>query len=213
MSIWNRIDLDVEPRPVFLRPGDQCYYAREYISEGGWQASQANQLISNFKKDPSKRHTYQWPHKQRAARQFAEELAGFIPEGSSIMVIPTSKPDDHPEYDPRFDMMIGTLHDLRPDLSMEKPVYRTEACQSLHTGGQRSVEQALRTLGWRGFDGEAPDGIILIDDVITCGTNYKACQRLLRQHCPGIEVCGAFWARTVWLADDEPEWDRDPDDE
>lgn len=211
MSLWNKIDLDVEPRPVFLRPGDDCYYAREYISEGGYKASKSNQLILNFKKSPDKRGTGEWYWKEKAAGQFARELADFLPADLCIAVIPTSKPDDHPEYDQRFDMMLGTLHDLRPDLSMEEPIYRTEPCQSLHTGGQRSVSQALRTLGWRGFE-ETPAGVVLIDDVITCGTNYKACQRLLRQHCPGIAVSGAFWARTVWMADDEPDWDQDADD-
>lgn len=213
MSIWNKIDLDVEPRPAFLRPGDHCYYAREYISEGGWQASKSNQLILNFKKPPHKKGTGEWYWKEQAADQFAQELKGILPEDSCIAVIPTSKPDSHADYDQRFDMMLGTLHRLRPDLSMQEPIVRTAACQSLHTGGQRSVEQALRTLGWRGFDGEAPDGIFLIDDVITSGTNFKACQRLLRQHCPGIKVSGVFWARAVRPANDEPEWNWDPDDE
>lgn len=209
MGLWNKIDLDVEPRPAFLRPGDECYYARDYTPKGGYAASDANQFISNFKKDPSKKGTSQWYWKERDAERFALELAGFLPKDCSIAVIPTSKPDDHPEYDPRFDMMLGVLLARRPDLEVSEPIFRTEACQSLHTGGQRSVAQALRTLGWRGFDGEPPGGIFLIDDVITCGTNFKACQRLLREHCPGIAVSGVFWARTVWLADDEPDWDLD----
>lgn len=211
MPLWNKIDLDVEPRPFHLCAGDNCFYARDYISEGGYKASDANQFISNFKKDPSKRGTGQWFYKQRDAKRFASELEGILPKACHIAVIPTSKPDGHPEYDPRFDMMLDELRGRRPDLIICKPIYRAEPCQSLHTGGRRSVAQALLTLRWRGFEGEEPKAIILIDDVITCGTNFKACQQLLRQHCPEIVVIGVFWARTVRLDNDEPDWAQDDD--
>jgi hypothetical protein len=105
-------------------------------------------------------------------------------------VVPKSKPVGHPEYDPRFEMMLTCLQTLRQDVDIEAPIVRTAACQSLHTGGQRSIAQALRTLSWHGFKCEQPDVMCFIDDVITCGTNFKACQRLLWQHCPEIAARG-----------------------
>lgn len=207
MALWNEFAEDVDPRPVFLRDGDDCYYARKYVSGGGYSASDANQLISNFKKSPDKRGTGQWYYKELAAKQFAVELSKLLPEDYCVVIIPTSKPDDHPEYDPRFDMMLDCLRVLRPKLAIEHPIIRTAACQALHTGGRRSITEALQTLEWQGFDGDTPDKVVLVDDVITCGTNFKACQRLLRLNCPGIEISGVFWARTVWLTGDEPEWD------
>ena len=206
-DLWTLVDLDVQPRPVFLRPGDICYFAREYTSEGGYKASTANNLINNFKKDPSKRGTNQWFYKERAAKQFAEELAESLPDDCHIAVIPTSKPDGHPEYDPRFDMMLGNFLKARPDITVCAPIYRTEACQSLHTGGRRSVTEVLKTLRWQGFDDETPSSIFLLDDVLTCGTTFRACKLLLTQHCPGIEIVGIFWAKTVWLSGDEPDWE------
>lgn len=208
MGVWRRIDVEVGPKPYFLESGDECYYAREYISEGGYEASEANQLISNFKKDPSKKGTGQWYYKQRDATRFAQELAAFIPNNCWISIIPTSKPSDHAEYDPRFDMMLETLQDRRPDLSVTAPIFRAIPCQSLHKGGHRNILKAMSTMGWRGFKKDPPH-LILIDDVITCGTNFKACQRILQQFCPKLEVYGVFWTRTVWLDGDEPDWEDD----
>ena len=34
-SIWKKIDI-IEVRPYLLQDGDECFYARDYIAEGGF---------------------------------------------------------------------------------------------------------------------------------------------------------------------------------
>ena len=43
-----------------------------------------------------------------------------------------------------------------------------------------------------------PAGVILLDDVITNGTTFKAAQRLLAPHLQGRKLVGLFLARRVF---------------
>lgn len=177
---------------------DDCYYAREYISRGGFNASEANQLISNFKKLPSTRKTWQWPHKERAILRFATELARIIPGGMTVAAIPTSKREDDPEYDSRLDDTLRLLHRSNKTIRVEHPFEVIESHQSAHTGGDRSPEEIYRMLRWKGLDPEIR-AIMLVDDVITTGSHFKACQRLIREeHGSDVDITGVFWAKTVW---------------
>jgi predicted amidophosphoribosyltransferase len=54
------------------------------------------------------------------------------------------------------------------------------------------------SLRWVGFRGEAPSQVVLIDDVLTSGTSYRACKRLIREHHPNMDVIGLFWTRCIW---------------
>lgn len=194
MALWNRIDELDRHRPSHLEENDLCYYAREYTPRGGWQA---NQLIHNFKKSPDKKGTGEWYWKDQAAKQFAEELATIIPADYCVAPIPTSKPSGHPNHDERFYMMLGYLNRLKPALHIEEPIVRSAACQAQHDGGSRSIQECLRTLTWKGFESVPTHGLFFVDDVITAGTSFKACQRLLWDHHPSLRVGGLFWARTV----------------
>ncbi len=205
MALWNLIDLNVRPCPVHLKDSDRCYYAREYLPEGGYQASETNQLILNFKMHPSHKDVYRWRYKREAAKQFAHELALFLPRNGCIALIPTSRPYEHPEHDPRFYLMLAELIPLRSDLAVFEPVIRAVTCQALHMGGKRSPQDLLQTLGWQGFEAAAvPDRLFLIDDVITSGSTFRACKSFLHQNCPNLDVVGAFWARSVRRSEDDP---------
>ena len=59
--MWKSLD-QVEKPPVFLESSDleDCYFARDYISHGGYGASEANHLVSNFKKGVEKRDCSEW---------------------------------------------------------------------------------------------------------------------------------------------------------
>jgi hypothetical protein len=108
---WMRIDIDaLEHPPLHLVPEDRCCFLREYTPGGGFSASVGNDDILNFKMHPNLRGTSQWPYKERAARKFAEELAVLFRDLTlTAFVLPTSRTIDDPEFDPRFDMMLGHL--------------------------------------------------------------------------------------------------------
>ena len=60
LMLWKKFDiLDLCER-ARLAVDDDCYYARDYISHGGYGASDGNNLVSNFKKPVSKKGTNQW---------------------------------------------------------------------------------------------------------------------------------------------------------
>jgi hypothetical protein len=193
---WRRIERP-EHWPACLEDSDQCYYAREYISRGGYSASEANQLISNFKKAPDKKQTAQWEWKERAILQFARELRLLLNDGSTVAAIPTSKREDDPQYDSRLDDVLKTLRQFLPALVIERPFEVTESHQSAHTGGGRGPEEFYQLLKWKGLR-FVPPQIVLIDDVITSGSHFKACQRLINEHHPAIEIAGVFWAKVIW---------------
>lgn len=197
MPLWKKIDMMENP-PTFLTAADECYYARDYVAGGGFSASEANQLISNLKKSRSTQKTPQWNHKCRAVRQFASELSQLLPVGVAVSMTPTSKCQTDPEYDPRLDMVLEHLEKLRPDIVNHKLFTRPTSQQAMHKGGPRSVASVKLALDWIGFSSTAPPFIVLIDDVLTCGTHFCACKEIILNYHPTIQVIGVFWARTTW---------------
>ena len=90
----------------YLRAEDDCFYLIESTAGKGFDHSDANGLISNFKKKPSVKGTYQWSHKLTAIRAAAETLLRELPASwlrKSIFVpIPPSMSKEDPEYDDRM---------------------------------------------------------------------------------------------------------------
>lgn len=43
MALWRKLDISQSP-VYYISDEDEIYYAREYISGGGYQASEANNL-------------------------------------------------------------------------------------------------------------------------------------------------------------------------
>lgn len=197
--LWKTIDQDeIGQQRRWLIPGDECLYAREYISKGRFQDSTANQLIINFKKHPSRKGRPEWRHKLAAVQQFAQELSEILENNATIMTIPTSKNRTSEEFDDRFQLLTKHLEALRPDLIVTEPLYKKSDSIAFHAGGERDVAVLLRSLSWRGFEGDSPREIVLIDDLITWGTSFAACKQLIQKNCPDTGVVGLFWAKTVW---------------
>ena len=42
------------------------------------------------------------------------------------------------------------------------------------------------------------DEIVIVDDVLTSGSGFRACERLIHQNVPDVMVIGVFWARSVF---------------
>src|SRR5688572_4483975 len=103
-------------RPYHLPDGDKCYYAREYKSHGGFEAGECNNLILNLKKKPSLRGTPQWGYKVGAIQRFARELAPLLADNAVVAAIPTSKTNDHADYDSRLEDVITALIRLKPHI-------------------------------------------------------------------------------------------------
>jgi len=193
--LWRKIEKP-EAIPVRLSEGDECYYARRYVSGGKFGASEANQLIRDFKKPPDRRSKVEWRYKVHAIEQFAAELGQFIERGS-LCAIPGSKRRDDRAYDSRLDDVLDILSSRNRQIIVERPFEVTVSHRATHDGGERSAESFYEMLNWTGFKTN-PEDIVFIDDVITTGAHFKACQRLIQEHCPGLKVYGVFWAKIIW---------------
>jgi len=202
VKLWKKLEV-VENPPAFIESDDVCYYARDYISRGSHKDSEANQLISNFKRHPRFRGQAPWRYKQRAIEQFAAELGDVIGKNRSIAAIPSSKLPDHPEYDSRLLDTLGVLKRLRPDLVIETPLSMKASTKPSHLGGSRSIDEISFNLEWSGLSGNS-QSLILIDDVLTTGAHFKACKQVIAANAPDVCVIGIFWARTVWPESQSP---------
>jgi hypothetical protein len=203
--MWKKIDITlIEKPPARLELSDRCYYAREYAAGKGYAHSDTNSLISNFKKPVSERGKAAWKWKERAIDQFASELSQWLGgvEGEFYVApIPSSKDRDHLEYDNRLEIVIDRLCRSCPKLIASCPVIRRTTLQAAHlSGGSRPTPRQVRdSLQWEGLPGGKPTHpLIFVDDVLTTGTTFKECQRLVQINAPAVDVYGVFWARTVW---------------
>ena len=70
---FTKIDDLTRAAHYHLTPDDDCYYLREYTSHKGSGASDTNNLILNFKKEPDRVGRPEWRYKEEAVRQLAAE--------------------------------------------------------------------------------------------------------------------------------------------
>jgi len=191
--LWRKLDLKVlQNRPYYIKDSDHCYYAREYISRGGYEASGTNQLIMNFKKDPIKKSLAEWHYKLEAQKKFAEELATILPLNAEIAAIPTSKNKNDSAYDSRFEETFKILLSKRDDVLIRDPLYVPKTVPPLHLTNKgsersRSVNQKYTELALNKEELAliSANYLYLIDDVITTGASFKASQQLLTENFSG----------------------------
>lgn len=195
--LWSQLE---EPR-WYLDESDICYYARVRVP-GGFDKSEANQLISNLQKPSSTKGSFQWKHKETATKRFAAELHqlfGGTKHDLSIPIcfLPTSKLATDAAYDPRWDMVSKELLRLYPAYPIEHPisVRASEASYKSQKNSSRQPSKIMANYVWNGFKG-SPQRVILVDDVLTTGGHFKAAKDFIQQNAGShIQVYGVFWAK------------------
>lgn len=201
---WKTFDQVQNPPSFFDRDAcKRCFYAREYKSEG-YQSSDDNQLIFNFKKRITQKGKPEWVYKKKAIEQFANELHElFISSDKNrvytVTTIPTSKSPDDINYDCRFEEMITHLTNYDDiNICYEKPIILKESVKSVSAeGGERNPALIYTNYKFKGFKNNTPKMLCVIDDVVTSGAHFVAYRDLLLKKCPTIKIIGLFWARTI----------------
>lgn len=210
---WTRIDLTMlENPPGRLEASDQCFYAREYASGKSYSHSDTNQLIMNFKKPVSARDTPAWKYKLKAIEQFATEAVSLLTKITFkfyLSHLPSSKCLTDPAYDRRLEDVISAILPHCPNATRAAPIQRISSVAPAHSsvGSRPTIAQVQSSLRWCGLPDDSKP-IVFLDDVLTTGTTYKACQNLVRLSANSYDPIGVFWARTVWdkTASDEIEF-------
>jgi hypothetical protein len=199
-GFWKQIErIGLQSFPFNLDDTDICYYAREYIPGAGYAASEANDLVQNLKKPMDRVDKPEWRHKDNAIRRFAADLSKLDFTGTILTFVPSSKCKTDPMYDNRMEKAFGYLRQHQHGIVTEQPFELQTTVTAAHLGGSRDMDSFYGHLNWIGFQSNPVDKVVLVDDVVTTGSKFKACKRMILEHHPGIAVYGVFWARTVWL--------------
>lgn len=186
-----------------MTPEDQCWFLREYLVESvrtgsrTWELGETNQLVSNFKREIRHRGTPSWQHKLRAIDVFAQELAVQVSQHLLFAAMPSSKPVDDPEYDDRLVQVLAKARELNPKIHICTPVIRTQKIPPSHTRpGPRRPQDHLPSLAFNALPDVMPhQAVVLLDDVLTSGSTFKAVQHVIKAARPEVTVAGCFWAR------------------
>lgn len=196
-----------------LRTDDSCYFIREYIAYAGFSHCETNDLILNLKKSMDKRGKSEWRYKDWAIRKCAEELITAIAEkwtlnGWILVPAPPSKTKAHEMYDDRMvqiAQMVGQtlavdIVELLESIADREPQHASKAKRDVQAqvANLRVNKRLLKT---------RPKGIVVLDDVLTTGATFQACQTVLERELPDVPVAGLFVARRVPPQDDPDDFD------
>lgn len=199
-GFWKKIEkIGLQSFPCRLEDTDICYYAREYIPGGGYAASEANDLVQNFKKPMDRQGRSEWRYKDIAIRRFAADLSQLDFTGCVVTSVPSSKCKTDPMYDDRMEKTFSYLKEHHPTVVIEHPFELRATVTAAHLGGTRDADSFYRQLNWVGFSNRTTlvSNVVVVDDVITSGGHFKACKRSILEHHPNASVFGVFWARSV----------------
>lgn len=184
-----------------LEPGDRCLFFGEYTSRVGFDHGDTNQLISNLQKPVARAGKPDYKYKDAAIATIAAAIraaSGKAKRGEVVIVpAPPSKPRGHPDYDDRIERIarrIGPGADVRCLLETITPREQAKRADQ-----RPAIDDLVKSMTVRlDLLDPHPAGVILLDDVITNGTTFKAAQRLLTPHLPNTKLVGLFVARRVF---------------
>jgi predicted amidophosphoribosyltransferase len=190
-----------------IREEDHCYYLVERTSKVGYSFSKANQLIVNLKKRPNS-SAAELNYKARAiascARKLSEILKDKIKETATFVPVPPSKAVDHPEYDNRMELV---CQGIAPNLDVRNLVVQSTSMQASHERDENDRITLQELLDDYSIDEElanpAPSVIVVVDDVLTAGTHFRAMESVLGARFPDALIVGILIARRVYPDEEE----------
>ncbi len=193
-------DDETQKDHAYLRADDDCYYLIEYTARRAFNYSDANSFISNLKKKPSLKGTYQWAHKSAAIRTAGETLSRELPKDwlkkSTFVPIPPSKSKTHAEYDDRMSRVLKRLDGA----DVRELVYQAKNMEATHVSSDRhSIETLVANYEIdEDLTKPEPKHIVIVDDMMTAGAHYRAVRRVLGKRFPKIPISGVFLARRIF---------------
>jgi predicted amidophosphoribosyltransferase len=200
-----RLDSDQISQHCDLEKNDKCLYLGEYLSNSGFRGSNTNKDILNLKKSPLDKTKRGYEYKAKAINKFASQINSIFEQKKTVandytwIPIPPSKTKDHEEYDDRLLLLLNQVPVLEKQNIIEL-LYTATSHVAVHkTLGSRPDIETLK----QHFAVDSnllpycKNKIILVDDVLTNGTHFKACSQLIMECIPDVEIIGFFLARRV----------------
>jgi hypothetical protein len=201
----SQIDAASRPDHYHLTADDECYYFLEYTSGKDFRFSQANGIISNLKKKPSLSARPDYRHKMRVIEEASATFRGALnPDWlaqATLVPVPCSKHQDHPDYDDRMERI---CRGIKTGLDVRSLVVQTQSTVASHEAGAGNRVTLEELLSVYDIDEKiaapAPVSIGVFDDVLTAGTHFRAMNSILSDRFPGVPIVGMFIARRVFPA-------------
>lgn len=191
-----------------LTAGDSCYFLFEYTSHRGYSFSSTNQLIANLKKKPSTAGQQGYHYKGRAivacGRYLGTALNPDWLASATLVPVPGSKAQGHPDCDDRIDQICRAMRQPPPDVrALVTQSESTIASHEAGDGDRVTVEELLALYQINeALAAPPPVSIAIVDDVLTAGTHYRAMHTVLSGRFPNVPIIGLFVARRVFPNDD-----------
>lgn len=190
----------------YLTPKDEVYYLEEYTTQQNFKFSRTNDLISNYKKEPAKKNSPEWKHKEKAIMEAASKFqtAIFLAEGISeriknaiLVPIPPSKAKESLEYD---DRNLKLLKNIMPNGNIQEIILQRESRDAFHKNPKIRSPKELENNYYLDPNAQISDGdeVWLFDDLLTKGTHFRASCNILLRTFPKAKVVGFFIARSVY---------------
>lgn len=186
----------------YLNEEDECFFFHVYHANKGFNFSDYNQLISNFKKKLDRKGQYDWKYKQEAIRKVASILRGTlatIQTPVTVIPIPPSLCKTDTMYDDRMLQALQMASVGLKNIIVRDIISIEENREASHSNGKKprlSPPQLQQLLTLEDTPPITTKNVILVDDVITTGSQFKACKGLLLQEYDNIDITGLFIART-----------------
>lgn len=189
-----------------LTASDECYFLFEYTAHKKYDYSATNNLISNLKKKPGSSSPAEMRYKAGAIQRCASYISTAVSMDNlpdwAIVPVPPSKAKGDPAYDDRLLRVCHLLSGAKRPLDIRELVIQSESTVAAHEAepGQRpSVEElvAIYTID-EAISQPTPKSILIVDDVLTAGTHYRAMHTVLSQRFAGVPINALFIARRVF---------------
>lgn len=198
---WNKIDGTQRADHSRLLITDGCYFLGEYNSGDGYEnkTPQAiNRSIHNIKKLPTV-PANQLRYRNKSINWFASTINFKDANTWTWVPIPPSKHISDSNYNPKM-MDILKSAGQGKGWDVRELVTQTRSTQTSHQSGENRV--GLEELN-EVYDlnlalcSPEPSRIIILDDVLTAGTHFRAISDILENKFPEAKIMGMFFARTI----------------
>jgi hypothetical protein len=197
---WNRVRLASMEHDGARRlaASDDCYCHYEY-KKGNFGCKGTN-VIGNFKKSGTCKSEEKY-YRNIEIENIASILSNFFNgrdiTNSVIIPIPSSKLPSNPEYSQRYEDLAIKFNpnnsiQIIPAISIIKEI------PNAHNDNNRDIDLIYSNLVLnRPMLPSDLNHIYILDDVLTTGAHYKACEKLLLNTIPDTQCHGLFIAQTT----------------